>query len=586
MASFYFGRIKYTDYLQANSLVRDITGAIRQSGADLRTAISKDASARVASEEAIKRDLGVMSQGLDDIRWAVEDLNATFSYNMGLVIAQQQVQNRILLGLSEQLAAIHKEQKEQLQGRARELYRMGCDRMRRGLLQEALEALHGSEQKNSTDYLMQLELGRLYLYGWNEDYNVVNLEKARRHLLLAAKYGRAEIAFLPDSAASAGEAFLHAAIACHLLASEARLAGDELAVRRLLDESVRLALEAGELRPKLGEAHYQAAVGLVLLGEHERAISGLEQAIRVDRRYWSKADTDDNLAPARNTVAGMQLRLMQEARDKAREAVLSYDAMFDNANARHKEIELQRVDVSNFVAQNRLSDSGTSDLANDAANAATLVLQLTTLRARMAALLESGTYLDYLDTLPVVREATDSLNVCAELDKTIAQKLTQVRQKADDELAKRNADIVSAQSDLRAADGRLTKELRTLNVAMALVVLTVVAPLSMFLITLIATEIRASSGTLALFTYLAFLGASAAFAVSNDMWNWGTGEADRDHGGRDAWWLAMLLPFVAFFAALVWLFRYPKNRSTVRARYEIAHNQAQARLDRLTGKKE
>jgi uncharacterized membrane protein len=580
MASFYFGRIRYTDYLQANSLVRDITGAIRQSGADLQTAISKDASARMASEEAIRRELGVMSQGLDDVRWAIEDLNATFSYNMGLVIAQQQVQNRILLSLSEQLAAIHKEQKEQLQGRARELYRMGCDRMRRGLLQEALEALHCSEQKNRTDYLMQLELGRLYLYGWNEDYNVVDLEKARSHLLLAARYGKAEIAFLPDSAASAGEAFLHAAIACHLLASEARLAGDEPAVRRLLDESVRLALEAGELRPKLGEAHYQAAVGLVLLGEHERAISGLEQAIRVDRRYWSKADTDDNLAQARKMIADMQLRLRQEAQGRAREAVLSYEARFDNANARHKEIELQRVDVSNFVAQNRLSDSGTSDLTNDAAKAATFELQLTTLRARMAALLESGTYFDYLDTLPVIREATNSLNVCAELDKTIAQKLTQVRQKADDELAKRNADIVLAQADLRAADARLTKELRTLNVAMALVVLTVVAPLSMLLIAVTTESFGAG------YVAIAILGGTAAFTVSNYMWNWFEGQADRDHVTSADWWWVMLLPVVAFLAALVWLFRYPKNRSTVRARHKTAHNQAQIRLDRLSGKTE
>jgi len=79
---------------------------------------------------------------------------------------------------------------------------MGCDQMNRGLLHEALESFLGSEQKNRADYLMQLELGRLYLYGKNADDNVVDLEKARSHLLLAARYGKAEIAFLPDAAAT------------------------------------------------------------------------------------------------------------------------------------------------------------------------------------------------------------------------------------------------------------------------------------------------------------------------------------------------------------------------------------------------
>jgi len=177
----------------------------------------------------------------------------------------------------------------------------------------------------------------------------------------------------------------------------------------------------------------------------------------------------------------------------------------------------------------------------------------------------------------MVKEATDSLGVCAELAQTIAQKLTQVRQKADDELAKRNADIDEAQSDLEAAGTRLTEELGTLNGAMALVVIAVVAPLSWVLL-------MPHFGPMFL---VVSLGAPVAFAIANSMWNWRGKEAwIKNHNWRYDWWWGIVLGLLIFFPALVWLFRYPGNHSQVKARYEAARSEAQARLDRLTGKVE
>ena len=124
-----FGRTTYSDYLQANSFVRDITGAIRSAGASVAgsiesstaatcTAISDQTEAVVASNEALTDEFGrgfnavnrtldwgfrLVSQGLDNVRSSIEDLNATFSYNMGLIVTQLQVQSRLLLGVVERL---------------------------------------------------------------------------------------------------------------------------------------------------------------------------------------------------------------------------------------------------------------------------------------------------------------------------------------------------------------------------------------------------------------------------------------------------------------------------------------------------
>jgi len=137
-------------------------------------------------------------------------------------------------------------------------------------------------------------------------------------------------------------------------------------VCRLLGESVGLALEAGELRPKLGEAHYQPQKVWCCWQSLTARSAALNGRFASTAGMQSRLIPTDNLAPVSNMVADMQLRLRQEAQYKAGEAVLSYDAQFDDVSARHKELELQRVALSDFIAHNRLSDSGIIDLADKA----------------------------------------------------------------------------------------------------------------------------------------------------------------------------------------------------------------------------
>ena len=384
-----FGRTTYSDYLQANSFVRDITGAIRSAGASVAgsiesstaatcTAISDQTEAVVASNEALTDEFGrgfnavnrtldwgfrLVSQGLDNVRSSIEDLNATFSYNMGLIVTQLQVQSRLLLGVVERLHAIHKTLENPTLTQAREFFRAGCERLERGLLDKALEAFLKSEEKNDTDFLTQLQLGRLYLYGKDDDDDVVNLEKARNHLLLAARFGRAEISFLPEASASTGEALLHAAIACFLLASEAQLAGDAAGSRGRLEESVRHALAAAALRPALGQAHYQAASGLALLGKTEEAIASLQMAVATDGKYGLRVMDDRIFAAMHTAVTASLTRLRDEFLSRTREALVakrreidSYVFIGEEAQSDRRDIDALLAKIEQMLARNTLLD--------------------------------------------------------------------------------------------------------------------------------------------------------------------------------------------------------------------------------------
>ena len=348
--------MRYSDYLQAKVYVRDITGAIGRAGnpsAGLagdsdpaaRSAVAEQLTTVVASNDALTREFGrgfdaatrtvhwsfdVMSQGLDSVHLSVEELNAAFGFRIGLVVTQRQAQRRLLHGVAERLDLIHRAADSPTAVRARELFRTGCERLERGLLDKALEAFIESDKANDADYLTQLQLGRLYLYGKNEDDDVVDLDKAHAHLLHAARYGKSELAALPEAEASTAEALLHAAIACYLLASEAGLDGDDAMSRKRLEESVQLAEGAAGLRPVLGEAHYQAARGLALLGRPDDAAAALERAIAVDRRYCLRVADDPDFGSARITVSCLLERLHADALARARQLLAEKRRLVDS----------------------------------------------------------------------------------------------------------------------------------------------------------------------------------------------------------------------------------------------------------------
>ena len=154
------------------------------------------------------------------------------------------------------------------------------------------------------------ELGKLYLYGIDEDDNVIDLKKAQEHLRLAIRYGKGELKVLPDFNRWVGGAYFHAAIAYYVSVNDPEIKRNPTEVKRLLEEAYKLAKESCEIYPQISEAYYHCAKFSALLGDTEDAVSNLEKAILMDRRYIIKAAIDKDFDGIRTGIIELYNKLI------------------------------------------------------------------------------------------------------------------------------------------------------------------------------------------------------------------------------------------------------------------------------------
>ena len=256
---------------------------------------------------------------LGEISSGIEDLRADFNYSINLLIEQMQIQRKVLEQVVEKLDAIHKTLESPLLTQARELYRIGLDRLQKGLIDKALEAFIKAEEKNDTDFFIEFQLGKLYLYGIDEDDNVIDLKKAREHLRLAVRYGKGELKILPEFNRFLGEACFHASVAYYVSAGEPEVANKDEEVREFLSHSLDFIHEAIEVYPKVSEFYYHYAKYSALLGEGESALKNLETAIKIDKRYTIKAEMDKDFDSVREDVIKLYEKLRDESEAESRE---------------------------------------------------------------------------------------------------------------------------------------------------------------------------------------------------------------------------------------------------------------------------
>jgi tetratricopeptide (TPR) repeat protein len=329
---FYLGTGRYVDFMRS-SLRRNL---ITQT--DKLMLIYAEISAQtqeiVAGNDELVREFGKgfdatnrtlewgfshIAEGLSEISSTIEDLRADFNYNIGLVIEQMQIQNKLINKVIEKLDAIHKTLESPLLTQAREFYRIALERLQKGLIDKALEALLKAEEKNDADFFTEFQLGKLYLYGIDEDDNVIDLKKAQEHLRLAIRYGKGELKVLPDFNRWLGEAYFHAAIAYYVSVNEPEIKENPAEVKRLLGEAYNLAKESCEIYPQISEAYYHYAKFSALLGDAENTISNLEKAILMDRRYCIKAEIDKDFDAVRPKVIELYEKLRKDSEIKARD---------------------------------------------------------------------------------------------------------------------------------------------------------------------------------------------------------------------------------------------------------------------------
>jgi WD40 repeat protein len=384
---FYLGTGRYVDFMRSSLRRNLITRTDRLTYAE----ISAQTQEIVAGNDELARTFGEgfdatnrtlewgfsnIADRLSEISSAIEDLRANFNYNIGLVIEQMQIQNKLITEVIGKLDAIHKTLESPLLTQAREFYRIGAERLQRGLLDKTLEAFLKAEEKNDTDFFTEFQLGKLYLYGIDEDDNIIDLQKAKEHLRFAIRYGKGELKVLPDFNRWVGEACFHASIACYVSVNEPEIKENPTEVKRLLGEAYNLAKESCEIYPQISEAYYHYAKFSALLGDAENTVSNLEKAILMDRRYCIKAEIDKDFDVVRPKVIELYEKLRKDSEIKARE-------LLDQAKG-----HLSKVYI--YSEEGKKVKEEAEKLIHDA-----------------EILIKKNTYFSYLDAIPYLNKAIE-----------------------------------------------------------------------------------------------------------------------------------------------------------------------------------
>ena len=404
MTDFYVGGPRYKDYLELNRLTRDINGQIRDTGKRIGYEISEQTRKILASNSALMRRFG---EGFDEVnhtlRWgfrrvvdalsdvsaSLEALRADFNYGVGLILGQLWIQNKLLFGILAELDAIHKILESPILTQAREFFRIGCERLSRGLLDKALESFLEAEKKNDTDFVTQSLIGLLYLYGRDDDDDVINLLEAEKHLRLAVRYGMAEITVLPESKRDEfkkllAEVCLHTSIACYVQVNEPEIKENPAVVSRQIEEARSFARKACEFNPGLSEAHYHYAKYSALLNDDKGAVLSLREAIDKDWNYCLKADIDKDFDPIRPEVIKLFDELRVDAGKKAREKLNEVEKLLTDWVYIGEEAKSVEEKIKQFLSEAKR-------------------------------LINQDTYFDYLDALSLLTDAERKFHSAKEL---------------------------------------------------------------------------------------------------------------------------------------------------------------------------
>jgi tetratricopeptide (TPR) repeat protein len=308
------------------SSVRDLNVSVRESGTALRYALEDSTRQIVASNEALQRaysekfdamseslseGFGQVSESLDDISNGIrgmdqklEELSFTFSHGLAMVSQQLEYQTKLLTEVANRLDTIHGLLNSPTRTQARELFQMGCERLRKGLYDKALEALHRSEQLDDTSPVLQYIIGHTYLYAASEDCCVVDPAKAEHHLRQAVRFAKAELAAAPEVNPLLELATYHAAVACWILWCDAVRSGRTADAAKFAKSSAEFARRAFDLRPNHVDTQYQFAKASAIIQDSESVRKTLELLFERNRDFCLLVDLDPDFALVRDQVYG------------------------------------------------------------------------------------------------------------------------------------------------------------------------------------------------------------------------------------------------------------------------------------------
>lgn len=234
------------------------------------------------------------------------------------------------------LDEIHETLKYPLLTKAAEYREIGFNRLRKGLLDKALESFLTSETLYDTDFVVEMQIGKLYLYGKNEEVDLINLSEAKKHLINAARYAKAERIIQADK--KAAEAYFHASVSCYIQSNEEYKAKNFHNTIIFLKEAIDLVEKAISLSPSFDQAYYHKAKYIALLGDSEQTtqmVNSLEKAIILDKLYSLKICADPDFIQFRDYIDNLIRKLRDSTRKQCDLKLLKLRGFIDEMISWH-----------------------------------------------------------------------------------------------------------------------------------------------------------------------------------------------------------------------------------------------------------
>jgi formylglycine-generating enzyme required for sulfatase activity len=328
MSNYVWGSsLSHHDYLQAKSFVSDVTSATRNAAKKVSMDISRQTRDIIASNESLQREhlellnastdrtVGALNDGFERLSYSMDagfdrlsegisELNATFHWGFGAVLAS-------LGHMNDTLSELVKIAKTPVQTVAFEHFEIARDAFRKRLYRESLEELDKAIFGDHTSAGYKLEWrfhqmkGTLQLGFADCDMSLYDLAKAEESFLTAARYGET------DYPHDAGRAFLSAGWAAYCQGK--------------MKQALAHTEQAMALHPEIGEVFFQASKVQMALGDVASALPMLAKAIDIDRFYALKAAGDGDFqqhdAQLRSFLDALRKEKYRQCVPKVKEAL-------------------------------------------------------------------------------------------------------------------------------------------------------------------------------------------------------------------------------------------------------------------------
>lgn len=236
-----------------------------------------------------------LADGINELSRNVVAIGSRFEYGMSLLASKLQVQEKQNKNIIYRLGNIETLLQSPDGTRAKEWFDRGIDYLSKQLLEEALAAFLKSKEVIDANFLTNYYIGKLYLFGADDDENIIDVEKAIELLDYTLKVGRGELLqhqevvdLVAETAFNAGLAYYIKGISLHEQNADK--------ARNFFVHALKRFEEANLVssNSKILEAHYHSAKIYALIGD-KTAVSELQYCIKHDILYARKAYKDADL---------------------------------------------------------------------------------------------------------------------------------------------------------------------------------------------------------------------------------------------------------------------------------------------------